>query len=62
MLLKVQIEELIDRDCLTKYCEAHGEDPKKLMKDKDAEVYINETEAEEWGFVGKTRDLFAGEK
>lgn len=62
MLLKVQIEELIDRDCLSKYCEHYGGDPKKLAKDKETEVYINEKEAEDWGFIGKTRDLFGGEK
>ena len=60
--LKVSVEELIDRDALSKYCENNGGDPKELKKKPEHEVYINETEAEQWGFMGPSRDLFGGEE
>ena len=58
MLLKVQIEELIDKDVLKKYCDEYGWDIEYMKEIKHEEVYINESEAEEWGFMAKTRDMF----
>lgn len=60
MKIKVSIEELIDNDALIKYCEKYGGEPKELRKEKDAEVYINETEAEQWGFMARSIDMLGG--
>lgn len=63
MKLKVSIEELIDNNCLSNYCENRGIDINELKKhDKDEEVWISGIEAEELGFMRRSLDLFGGEK
>ena len=60
MRLKVSVEELIDNDCLTKYAENRQTQVTELGLEKEDEVYISEAEAEEWGFMDRSLDLFGG--
>ena len=62
MKIKVSIEELIDNNCLQTYCNNRDLNIKEIRKkDKEEEVYISGIEAEEWGFMNRSLDLFGGE-